>query len=158
MRALRLSMTRSLVAMAALATMLVPGSSSAATTTVRYVVAVSVYQSPRTNANLSVAGTTFAPTGAFTITPTGTTVRVTIADDVTPGGSFLFNVCPVNDQSPSDYGCGYGADDRTTGDICYTGPKTLTGVTPGNPVGIIIFGATSPCRDSPTTGTVTVVA
>ena len=53
--------------------------------------------------------------------------------------------------------CGGGEDDRTTGDICYTGPETLTGVTPGNPVWVSIWGATDPCPDSPTTGTLTVV-
>jgi hypothetical protein len=96
--------------------------------------------------------------GQVVVVPEGTTVTVTIADDVHPNGSFLFNICQRNEPDPGDSYCGQGIHDRSTGDICYTGPETLTGVTPNNPVEVTLWFATSPCPDSPITGTMTVGA
>lgn len=98
-----------------------------------------------------------APFGMVTIVPKGTTVTVTIADDLAPDGSFLFKICQKNTPDPGDSYCGNGVDDVSTGDICYTGPKTLADVVPGNPVEITLWFSTSPCPDSPTTGTMTVL-
>jgi hypothetical protein len=134
--------------------LMVPGPSRAeTTTTVRYV-AVSGWQTA--NEGRTIRGV--SPFGGTNVRPSGTTVTVTIADDVTPNGSFLFSICQRNDAQAGDYQCGYGDDDRTTGNICYTGPTTLTGVTPGNPVEIIVFSATAPCPDAPTTGTFTITS
>lgn len=98
-----------------------------------------------------------APFGMTTIIPSGSTVTVTIADDLIPEGRFLFKICQKNEPHPGDYYCGHGHDDVTTGDICYEGPKTLTDVVPGNPVEVTLWWAPSPCPDAPTTGTLTVV-
>ena len=148
---------RLFVVVCVLSILVIPGTSRAEKTySLRYV-AVGGYQSDeafvyrRSPAEIGVA-----PVGGFRIIPEGTTVTVTIADDVAPNGSFLFSICQRNTPEPGDYHCGFGHDDRTTGDICYTGPKTLTDVTTGNPVEIHIWGSTDPCPDSPTTGTLTV--
>jgi hypothetical protein len=98
-----------------------------------------------------------APFGMVTIVPEGTTVTVTIADDLAPDGSFLFKICQMNTPDPGDSYCGSGVDDVSTGDICYTGPETLGDVVPGSPVEVTLWFSTSPCPDSPTTGTLTVV-
>lgn len=119
------------------------------TYTVRYVVAP--MQTPGIATEAGVADG-----GMYTITPTGRTVTVTIADDGTPEGSFLFKICQKNQPHPGDSYCGNGHDDRSTGDICYTGPTTLRRVVPGNPVEVTIWWSTSPCPDAPTTGTLTI--
>lgn len=98
-----------------------------------------------------------APFGMVEIIPDGTSVTVTIADDLNPNGSFLFKICQKNEPQVGDYYCGHGRDDVTTGDICYGGPTTLEGVVPGNAVQVTLWWATSPCPDAPTTGTLTVV-
>lgn len=102
-------------------------------------------------------GPALTPLSAVSIVPEGTTVTVTIADDLNPGGRFLFSICQPNEPHVADYHCGAGHDDVSTGDICYTGPETLEGVVPGNPVEVILRWAPSPCPDAPTTGTLTVV-
>lgn len=96
------------------------------------------------------------PFGQVTVVPQGRSVTVRIADDVHPNGSFLFSICQPNQAQAGDSFCGRGSDDISTGDVCYTGPRTLRGLVPGNPVHVTLWWATSPCPDAPITGTLTV--
>jgi hypothetical protein len=98
-----------------------------------------------------------APFGMFTIVPNRNRVTVSIHDDVTPDGSFLFKICQKNEAHPGDSYCGEGHDDRSTGDICYTRPTTLRRIVPGNPVEVTLWFAPSPCSDAPVTGTLKIV-
>lgn len=106
---------------------------------------------------VAMPGPVSAPFGMFTIVPEGNKVTVTIADDLKPGGSFLFKICQKNAPDPGDSYCGQGRDDRSTGDICYEGATTLRRVVPGNPVEVTLWWSPSPCPDAPTTGTMTIV-
>ena len=154
---------RSSCVIAALVTLAIPKSAEAATYEVRYV--VPPLQAPEFSSSASCLIETdpcpidapLAPFGMFTIIPEGRRVTVTIADDVAPQGSFLFKICQKNEPHPGDSYCGEGHDDVSTGDTCYTGPKTLRRVVPGNPVEVTLWFSPSPCPDAPTTGTMTIV-
>ncbi len=146
----RTNIRRSVCAVAALLTLAIPRSAEAATYDVRYIV-------PPLQAPELFPDVPLAPFGMFTIIPERTKVTVTIADDVTPEGSFLFKICQKNKPHPGDSYCGEGHDDVSTGDICYAGPKTLKRVVPGNPVEVTLWFSASPCPDAPTTGTMTIV-
>ena len=126
-------------------------SADPSTRDVRYV--VPPLQAPQFDETKDVA---LAPFGMFTIVPESNRVTVKISDDVTPNGSFLFKICQKNKPHPGDSYCGEGHDDVSTGDICYTGPKTLRRVVPGNPVEVTLWWASSPCPDAPVTGTMTI--
>jgi hypothetical protein len=120
---------------------------------VRYV--VPPVQAPDLEETKAVANV--AAFGMFTVIPKGRQVTVTINDDVTPKGSFLFKICQKNEPHPGDSYCGMGHDDVSTGDICYAGPKTLRRVVPGNPVEVTLWWASAPCPDAPVTGTMAIV-